>query len=110
MGAWAQVGAAALQVGGGMLSDRSERKSTEADRKAQERLVRLSLQNERDMDREDWERQRALWRDAATAMSSFSHAPHLAERSQYSPTPQVNTAGTGFFDTAGGNRRGNGGG
>lgn len=98
MGQWAQIGAAALQVGGGLYSDKQAKGASEADRKAQERLVRLSLQNERDMDRERWERERQLWRDAATSMSNFSNASHLAQYTTNSPTPRVETPGTGFFD------------
>lgn len=100
MGQWAQIGAAALQVGGGIASDNAAKGASKADRNAQERLLRLGAQYQRDADREDWERTRALWKDAANAMSPFSQAPHLQGMSQYTETPRVESPGTGFSNTS----------
>lgn len=96
MGQYAGIAAAGLQVAGGLASDSAAKGATAADRKAQERLTQMALQSARDSDREDWERTRALWKDAATAMTPFNKSAQLRGTAQYTETPRVDTPGLGF--------------
>lgn len=90
----AAIGAGSSLLGGA-AEGRSQKKMAKAQRQAEERLFRLQVQAEKDMEREKWIRERELWQKAMGAYSGFSKAPTLVGKSQmHTPYTQIDSPGT----------------
>ena len=91
-----------LKLIGGAMEGKSNRQMVKAQTNAAERLTRLQLQAQKDMEREKWGRERELWQKAMGAYSGFSRAPTLAGKSQmHTPYTEVNSPGLGFNNAEG---------